>query len=422
MAAPLTLSLESKELRVGDVVRGEVRVEQDLSAAEGLDVELVYTVRHSPHVLVKERLVYGAVHRGQVIPFELTLTEGPYSWDMPNVSVTWKVKASADIAWRIDPKVETDFVVRPRKVPPDERMLGQLSAAAEAAVTKVETGPIASAILWLLIGAVALAMFPLLPIALILWARSAVTRTRVRDVQVVVPERRVAHGEWVPVVVRFHGRRPFQLEKLDLTFSGSERWTTGSGDSRRSHRKVFHTESQTILVDRIIAIGAEEQNLGGGAYRGGGRRRAKNGPVFEWRTGFRLPPNGPPSAGSGLTYDLKLHLDIAGLPDVAKDVRLKTLGAQVEPLPPAGDPPPPEQTSGELTFLRPGEPVPAGVDARLGAGGLMRWVLLSFVGVALGIGGIVGLASGLAMAAVPFALGGALLAFSVGAFLWTLYR
>ncbi len=423
MVVPLTLSLESKEVRIGDVVRGEIRVEQDFPAATGLDVELVYTVRHSPHTLVKERVVHGPLHRDQRIPFELTLTDGPYSWDMPNCSVSWKVKASVDIAWRIDPKADTDLVVRARRVSPDEGVLAELSAAADEAVTKAaETGPIANAIIFLLLGIVVLAVIPLLPIGLIFWARSAVTRTRVRDVEVVVPERRVAHGEWIPIVVRFLGRRPFELEKLDLTFSGSERWSTGSGDSRRSHREVFHTESQTVLVGRIVAIGAEEQHLGGGAYRGGGRRREKKGPVFEWRTGFRLPPNAPPSAGSGLTYDLKLHLDIADLPDVTKEVRLRTLGAQVEPLPPAGDPPPPDQTSGELTFLRPGEPVPPGVDARLGTGGLMRWVWLSFVGVALGIGGIAGLANGVAMAGVPFALGGALLALSVGAFLWTLYR
>ena len=422
MVVPLTLSLASKELRVGEVVRGEVRVEQDYAAAEGLDVELVYTVRHSPHTLVKERLVHGPLHAGQVVPFELHLREGPYSWDMPNVSVGWTVKASVDIAWRIDPEAETDLVVRPRQVPPDEATLARLSEEAEQAFVKPAPGPIANAILFALLGMLGLALFPLLPIGLILWARSAVTRTRVREVEVVVPERRIAHGEWVPVVVRFIARRPFRLEKLDLTFSGSERWTTGSGDSRRSHRVVFHTESQTILVDRVVAIGAEEQHLGGGAYRGGGRKRSRQGPIFEWHTGFRLPPDGPPSAGSGLTYDLKLELDIADLPDVTKNVHLKTLGARVDPLPPTGDPPPPEQTSGELTFLPNGEPAPPGVNARLGAGGLMRWVLLSVVGVVLGIGGIVGLASGLAMAAVPFALGGALLALSVGAFLWTLYR
>jgi len=422
MVAALTLHLESKEVRIGDAVRGEVRVEKDFADAKGVDVKLVYSVRGSGQTAVEQRVIHGPARQGQVVPFELTVADGPYSWDMPNVSVSWCVTASVDIAWRIDPKATTDIVVRPRQLPPEEETLEKLSAEAEAGVKNTEVGPVASAVFSSLVVLLVLVMLPLLPIGLIFWARSAVTRTRVRDVDVVLPDRRLAHGEWFPVIVRFVGRRPFQLVKLELTFSGSERWSTGSGDSRRSHREVFHTESQTILRDRIVAIGAEERAFGGGAYRGGARRRQTHGPVFEWHTGFRLPPDGPPSAGSGLTYDVKLDLDIADLPDAGKEVRLKTLGAQVQPLPPAGDPPPPEQTSGELTFLRPGESVPAGVNARLGAGGLMRWVLSSFVGVALGGGGVVGLANGLAMAAIPLALGGALLALSVGAFLWALYR
>ncbi len=424
MVVPLTLELESAEVRIGDTVRGRVRVEEEFADAKGLDVELVYVVRSSSHTLVKQRLVEGPLHAGREVPFELTLTDAPYSWQMPHVSVAWKAKASVDIAWRIDPKADADLVVRPRELPPNEDALARADAEAEATKKDTSMGPVGSAVLWILVGLLVLAMFPLLPIGLILWARAAITRTRVRDSELVLPERRVAHGEWFPVIVRFAARRPFQLAKLELTFSGSERWSTGSGDSRRSHREVFHTEAQTILRDRIIAIGAEEaSDGGGGAYRERGRRRRRrNGPVFEWRTGFRLPANGPPSAASGLTYDLKVQLDIEGLPDVSRVARLRTLGARVHPLPPAGDPPPPEMTSGELTFLKPGDPVPAGVDARLGAGGLMRWVLLSFVGVALAIGGLVGLANGMALAAVPFALGGALVALSVGAFLWTLYR
>lgn len=422
MSAALTLELESMDCRVGDTVRGRVRVERDFAQAKGLDVALVYHAGGATVAVVEQRLLDGPVRRGQLLPFELELTHGPYSWQMPHVPVSWSVRASVDVAWRIDPKAQHDLVVRPRKLAPADAALAELSAAAEAGEPATVTGPVGSAIVWLLVVLFAFALLPLLPIGLILWARSAVTRTRVRDVELRLPERHVAHGEWFPVVVRFTGRRPFRLAKLELTFSGSERWTTGSGDTRRTHREVFHTESQTILVDRVVAIGAEEAPAAGGAYRGGGRRRAKRGPVFEWQTGFRLPTSAPPSAGSGLTYDVKLELDIVDLPDVSKELRLKTLGAEVEPLPPAGDPPPPEQTSGELTFLRPGEPAPAGVDARLGAGGLMGWVLMSFVGVLLGGAGLVGLASGAVMAAVPFAVGGALLALSVGGFLWALYR
>lgn len=424
MVAPLTLELESAELRIGDTLRGVVRVEEDFAEAKGLDLEIQYLLRGSPHSRVKRRLVDGPIYAGREVPFELTLPDAPYSWKMPNVSVSWRAQASVDIAWRIDPKVNAELVVRPQQLPPSEEALAKADAAAEASKPDTSVGPLGSAILWLIVGGLALAFLPFLPLALIFWARSTVTQTRLRDVELVLPERRVAHGEWFPITVRFFARRPFEVAKLDLTLSGSERWSTGSGDSRRSHREVFFTESQTILPGRIVAIGvADAGDGGGGAYRGSGRRaRQQSGPVFEWQTGFRLPTNAPPSAASGLTYDVKLRLDLPGLPDVTRDLRLKTLGAEVHPLPPAGDPPPPEVTSGELTILKAGDPVPAGVNARLGAGGLMRWVLLSFVGVALGIGGIVGLASGAAMAAIPLALGGALLALSVGAFLWTLYR
>lgn len=381
----LEVFVDRGEIVAGDTITGRVVIHQDFPKCHGIDVafERVGKRLSAAHV-AKGRLHAGPVRAGTVLPFQLTfpMTE-PFTHQGIEIDVAWRVWASADVPLALDPKAVAPIVVRPRQVSPDGGAIAHVTNLPPPAGPE-PMGTIGQLILWTLFAVLFFCLLPLLPFVLILYARSRLLDTRLSGFEIALPKRRFVLGEWIEPEVRFRLKRPIDVASLKLELHVFERWTTGSGKSRRTHRREVHHEERVVLEDQILGLGEARGATPGGAYRGGGPTVARpEGPVFVWRTPFLLPADGPPSLGSKLNYELKADLDIRGWPDASKQAKVETVAARL-----TGPMARPEErthaeTSGDVVAVPAGE-VRDGVDTDIGGGGVWGWIGVS----TLGVGGV----------------------------------
>lgn len=387
MSIPFRIELERTEYSAGDTIRGVVHVEEDVDRGETLTVAVEYygrriSVRRAAEVTLHQ----GALTPGRAFAFELVLPyDAPFSFAGHAHDARWRVRASAKVPFAFDPAVDRAITVAPRVI--------DGSPASIATVTNVTVKPeperstAVKVIVAVLVLAVVVALLPLLPIALILLVRQRMIHTRLKDFTVTVPERHFALGEWVPVVVRFHLKRPVDIERLALTFRGTEQWTTSTGKTTTTHYHHFHQVESVALTDTVLAPWpSDSASVGGrGVYRSAGVTRGGE-PEFEWRTAVRLPAGGLPSAGAAVYYKVSATMKLRGWPDPTAESKIKTVSAQL-----AGEPQPPEavgvnESSAGLAFVRKGEAPPSGVSVETQGAGAV-WAALAAVTLGVTLAG-----------------------------------
>jgi hypothetical protein len=120
----IVLDEVDREFRPGETVTGRVDVTTDGDVTiDALTVELAWQTHGKGNRTtgVKEtvELYAGEVQGGmpRYDQFQLTCPPGPFTYHGTVLNVDWVVRARADIPWKIDPKAEEKFVLRPPERP-----------------------------------------------------------------------------------------------------------------------------------------------------------------------------------------------------------------------------------------------------------------------------------------------------------------
>ncbi|MCC6528272.1 MAG: hypothetical protein IT373_36850, partial [Polyangiaceae bacterium] len=316
-ASPLSVELDTPEVELGDVVRGRVRVHEELLRAARLDVVLERGGKRVADVkLATVTVATGPLAAGASYPFELAVPlDAPFTFDGHAHSNGYRVTARADVAWAIDPKAVAGVGVWPRRVAPSAEAIEAAVAAVPRAVKRTPLG--CQILLWLVLGPlVAMMAVALAPFVMWFLAKRYILRTRVGGFGVEVPARPAAFGEWVPVTVRFRLKRSLHVARLGLLFRGTEEWKTGTGKDSQTHYHHFHEEKLAALENVWLAPApaGHAQQGGGGAYRDA-PRVAGGEAALEWRTHVLMPPTGRPTIDRSVYYTVEAKLEVRGWPD-----------------------------------------------------------------------------------------------------------
>lgn len=119
----IEIRLEREEVTSGEEIRGEVGWNPPPGAKtpDALVVKVGWAVEGRAEFSLVARFeekaapsAPGALIR---VPFAVSTEGGPVSYDGELVRVVWRVFATADIPWAIDPKKTAPFRVLPRRVP-----------------------------------------------------------------------------------------------------------------------------------------------------------------------------------------------------------------------------------------------------------------------------------------------------------------
>lgn len=398
----LEVNVDRTEIVAGESISGEVVMLQDFPSCHGVDVAWERSGKRLGTTYVsKHRVHTGPVTAGMRFPFTLTFPmSAPFTYQGQEINVQWRAWASADVPLKIDPKAGHAVTVLPREVPADPQLIATLTDLPPKKKPE-PMQPILQLLVWALFLVILVCCFPLVPILLIVYARKRLLDTRLADFEVALPERAFVVGEWVEPEVRFRLKRPIDVAKLTLDFRVFERWTTGSGNNRRTHRREIHHEQRVVLEDHVLGLTEARGVMPGGAYRGGGPSADRpEGPVFLWRVPFQLPMDGPPALGSSLNYELKADLDIRGWPDADKLVKVPTVAARLSGALPRPEERSFEETSGDVAAVPRGDSRD-GVNTDISGGGVWSWIGLSTLGV-MGLG----VASFAYLEGVPYPLAG----------------
>lgn len=377
---------------IGETVQGTVQIQSGFPSATGLDVQLLTHKRGAERKeWARVRVHHGPLSHGMQLPFSLQIPlDAPFAFEGKRHAASWVVRAQVDVPWKIDPKAEVALSVGPRAVRAAE--IAQVVQLPEKPESKM------SPFLWVLLSllvlvigvSVAVTFLPFAPFLLIYLANRRALATRLSDLTIELPERHFVLGEWVPVTVRCRLKRAVDLERMTLLFQGTEKWSTGSGNSRRTHYHHFHEQQLLGLSNTVIAPVSSKIGAAGGVYRSAGRPRIE-GPFLVWETAVQLPVDGLPTS-RGVYYKLQAKLELRGLPHATLEKKVPTVSARLIERPATPHLLPVAETSGQLVFVPEGATPPAGVDASVRGGGVMRWVLLTTAGLA-GLAGAAFLAS-----------------------------
>lgn len=367
---PLALTLTPRQPLVpGDEVRGTVEVLDDLPRAHHLEVALVMSGRRvGEQERVRESPAMGPFTRGQTVPFALRIPlDAPLSYEGEDVSIEWTLLARADVPWAVDPVVREPLLIAPRTVRTEEERLllfRELDAEARAMPEVAK---------WIVLVVVLALFLPMLimltpiiaPIALALWAKAGLIRTRLRDFDLEAPDRALL-GDALPAIVSFELRRPVDVESIRVVLEGKEHWVTGSGKHRQHHSRTIHSQEVKLAGPCVLAP------AGPGPAR------------FLARTVLQLPPGGPATVARGnvTSWEVTARAELVGWPDPSKTLKVLVAAARgAAPVPEI--PETPEQSSTGVVFVPRGEAGPAGVDVSTAASPIWPWLLMPFAGGAL---------------------------------------
>lgn len=262
----------------------------------------------------------GALGARESIPFSLPVPrDAPFSFETAAQRVTWSVTARAEDAALPLAAVEEEVVVEPGVVAPTPEALETVTRSGLAASGLGKAGEYALGVLLLT------AALPLLPLLLPSFLRTARRRARLGDIRVDVGARPRLLGEWVPVSVGFSVRNAVEVDEVTVRLEGLEHWSTGAGNSRRSHTRCFHEDAKCLLSHVWLAVPSD--------------RRGEGRPRFEWSGAMRLPPDGLPAVSDGavpyLLYKVEVDTALSAWGREVVSQRIPSMAARIEPPPPA---------------------------------------------------------------------------------------
>lgn len=380
----MRIELSQPSITAGETIRGVVRVLSDLPTAEGVAVSLRLDGEHlAPWDAATAELARGPLRAGAALPFALTHPlSAPFTFDGKHVHGRWCVRATVSIPRALDPSVTAPLAVVAAAIPPDPALIARVAEEPPGPPSTIAPWWL-GALLNSLIALVAVALLPLLPVAMFLYGRRRLLRTRVEALEIEVPRRRFVLGERVTATVRLRLKRPVDLARLTLTLRGTEQWTAGSGKNRRTVRHHFAEQTVTAMEGCVLAPLPPRAERADGVYRAARPDGAK-GPVLVWECPLQLPHDGLPTAGrSAVFWKLHATAELRGFPDATTEVELKTLGARLTA--PLATPAPRaiEEASGDIAFVRADGPRPPGIDLDTRERALWRWSWVAAAGVAI---------------------------------------
>jgi hypothetical protein len=130
MSELFDVHLDADAVEAGEVLRGRLQLKADeekLAKAKSLELLVVGRIHGSGTSESVELLIQrleGPFSGSVALEFEKRLPEGPVSWQGRYVKVDWVLRASLDVPWAIDPKIEVEFRLVPRKRRADQRQAG----------------------------------------------------------------------------------------------------------------------------------------------------------------------------------------------------------------------------------------------------------------------------------------------------------
>jgi hypothetical protein len=220
------------------------------------------------------------------------------------------------------------------------------------------------------------ALLPLWP--LIVW--SMARDRRVSDFKAEVADRSFGLGQWVPIVFSFRLARPMHVKRIGFVFEGEEK--TKPGESEPARDTVFHRE-QVVGLENVVVVVRPEASMNKGsdvAYRHQGQAQPVE-PIFSWQTAIRMPSEGPSSEEGG-RYRISGSIRFEGWSgfDFSEEIRVSNT------LPPSENPVPerfhPAETSPNLLFLSPSDPLLRTMRISTRRGSLWHWLLLHYASIA----------------------------------------
>jgi hypothetical protein len=187
-------------------------------------------------------------------PFAVTSPTHPITYRGHLVYIDHYIRVDVDVPWARDPFAAEEYELRPGNRP--ELFTGERSKVVSLSAPTAETnvGPIGKIILWsiltLLLAAIAMTAMFLLPIILIvvgfIWVKKKALKSRLGEVEVLVPHVLVAPTEDWTFGIRFTPRKSFVVNSIYAELIAEESATSGSGTNKTTHKHKALTERYVL--------------------------------------------------------------------------------------------------------------------------------------------------------------------------------
>ena len=313
--------------QLGDTVSGFIHVDVDAAVkCRGLHVKLVckshgrgnrWTSKDNSVVLFTGQWQPG---EDLVFPFELTLPDGPPTYEGRIIHLSWYVETWVDIPWAVDPVAEQEIDVFPGKgvpfmgdAPPEfpevtqpVKMLGTLASifmgftvvcgGLGACFSGGDPGALPGFLLF------AFALFLFFPVIGFFVLRNSLAQRKLGAVEFIVEPRDVMPGDEVTVTIRCNPPKPLGVRRVLLKFGGEEVAVSGSGSNRTTHRHPLFEEEHALATVATLS-----------------------GPTT-WTRTWTIPADAAPSfwlSDNTVEWTVGLHIDVPKWPDYHHGRRLR---------------------------------------------------------------------------------------------------
>ena len=209
------------------------------------------------------------VHEGELLegrqyefPFEFEAGPKPCTYRGHHLNIDHYVEARVDIAWAIDPKFETEFIVLPSPASP-------LEALEET--PQGTTGQMVGQAIMMIAGTIFIAVgipltlffgFGLIFMAVgaflcFLVLRNFLAERKLGKVDLRIEPSHPSPEDWLMVHLSFTPRSAGTLNNLTLTLSGQEVVVSGSGTNKTTHTHQLHEEKLVFLENFHLQPGSQ---------------------------------------------------------------------------------------------------------------------------------------------------------------------
>ena len=208
------------------------------------------------------------VHEGELLegrqyefPFEFEASTKPWTYRGHHLNIDHYVEARVDIAWAIDPKFETEFIVLPSPASPLEALeetpqgtTGQM--VVQAIMMIAGTIFIAVGIPLTLFFGFGLIFMAVGAFLCFLVLRNFLAERKLGKVDLKIEPSHPSPEDWLMVHLSFTPRSAGTLNNLTLTLAGQEVVVSGSGTNKTTHTHQLHEEKLVFLENFQLQPGS----------------------------------------------------------------------------------------------------------------------------------------------------------------------
>lgn len=322
----IELDEQGKVLEPGDTVSGTVYVEVNKDCrCDGLQLNLEWYTHGRGNgtgaTAGGKMLFHGEWAEGQrhEYPFELEMPPGPYTYRGHYLNVDWRLKATADIPWALDPKGEQELLLRP-----SGRESTYLPGESGAAARELTGSSDDKTISWggLLFGGLFLAAGLLVMIMVLTnpqdgyfpalfglpfagiggWmvyrsSRNFFSEMRLGDVDVHLDTDEVTPGGELRCRVVLRPSGSVELNNISVELHGYERVVSGHGTNKSTYTHTVHS-GEELVRDSV--------------------QTTLRGEPTEYAVELEVPQTAPftfHAHENHLKWEVEVHVDVPGWPD-----------------------------------------------------------------------------------------------------------